>query len=112
MSLPEETPVSAKTLYDVSAGDVFFKNLLAGMGRALGGVLIQALFFVILGYFTFKYVWPQLQPMIQSMNDTIAILKQMQAAESEAGGSTIIMPAQGTSGTINLNDLKIQDFQK
>lgn len=53
-----------KTMYDVSATEIFFKNFIAGAGRALGGIVLYLLFFgLIAGIFT-TYIWPHVEPFI------------------------------------------------
>jgi hypothetical protein len=53
-----------KTIYEVSAGEVFFKNFLAGFGRALGGVFIYLIFMLISVYSFLTFAYPQIKPFI------------------------------------------------
>lgn len=95
-----EKPAESKSMYDASAGEVAFKNFLAGFMRGLGGFFITLLTWAALYFFSVKYLLPQLtgvlgeaKSMIQSVEKiqtgtTNLMAPKTQAPGSEAGTST------------------------
>lgn len=66
-----------KTIYEVDAGEIFWRNFLAGMSRALGGMVIYFAVIFILGNIFLNYVWPVLEPSFQTLGETTDLLKQL-----------------------------------
>lgn len=66
-----------KTIYDVSAGEIMWRNFLAGISRALGGMVIYFVVIFILSHIFLTYVWPVLEPSFQTLEETTDLLKQM-----------------------------------
>lgn len=60
-----------KTIYQASAGEIFFKNFLAGFGRAVGSLFIYIVFLIILFSLFTKYALPQIQPFITEYRQAI-----------------------------------------
>ncbi len=56
-----------RTIYDVGWRELVLKNFVAGMSRAVGGLVLNLLFFVIIGSFVFQLFWPQAQATINSL---------------------------------------------
>lgn len=67
-----------KTIYDVSAFEVFGRNFLAGMGRALGGIAIYFFFLGIISYGFIQYLYPQIKPFIDEYRQAMDSINQLQ----------------------------------
>ena len=65
-----------RTIYDVGWGTLVGRNLVAGMSRALGGLILNVLFLAVLGSFLVKFVWPQLQASYSSILNASEVLNQ------------------------------------
>jgi hypothetical protein len=70
----------SKTMYDVSPGEIFWRNLIAGAGRGIGGLIFQAIFLLILVNLFVMYVWPVLEPLFKTVDTTNQALEQLQKA--------------------------------
>jgi hypothetical protein len=66
-----------QTIYDVSPGEIMWRNFLAGMSRALGGMVIYFAVIFILGNIFLTYIWPILEPSFQTLGETTDLLQQM-----------------------------------
>lgn len=60
-----------KTIYNVSGWSIFWRNFLAGMSRALGGIIMYLLFVTIVSYTFMVLVYPHLEPFISSYQSLI-----------------------------------------
>ncbi len=67
----EDQLTQTKSIYQVSAGEIFFKNFLAGFGRALGGIFIYAVFIGISAYLFITIALPQIQPFIDEYRQAV-----------------------------------------
>jgi hypothetical protein len=67
-----------KTIYAASYSDIFRRNFVAGAARALGSLLFQVLFVVVLANFFVTYAWPYLQPLMQSLTTVSRTLQNLQ----------------------------------
>ncbi|HOZ03204.1 MAG TPA: hypothetical protein PKX78_01770 [Candidatus Woesebacteria bacterium] len=56
-----------RTIYDVGWRELVVKNFVAGLSRAVGGLVLNLVFFVIIGSFVFQLFWPQAQATIDSL---------------------------------------------
>jgi hypothetical protein len=63
-----------KTLYNVSGWSIFWRNFLAGISRALGGIFIYIIFATISTYFLMQTLWPQIEPFINSYQQLLNTL--------------------------------------
>lgn len=52
-----------KELYKVSNWEVFQRNFLVGFSRALGGLVIQIVFFAIIYFSIVQFLWPTFEPL-------------------------------------------------
>ena len=77
-----------KTIYQASAKEVFFKNFLAGFGRALGGVFIYLIFIFISLYTFFTYAYPQIKPFLDEYQQAIQGLNSLNKAATTKPGSS------------------------
>lgn len=64
---PPKPAKDDRNLYTVSAGEIFWKNFLAGFSRALGGMIIYLILFALAAYFFSQYLLPQLDPLFSSL---------------------------------------------
>ncbi|PIR58627.1 MAG: hypothetical protein COU69_04310 [Candidatus Pacebacteria bacterium CG10_big_fil_rev_8_21_14_0_10_56_10] len=75
-----------RTLYDVTAGEIFWKNFLAGLGRGLGGVLILILFWGALMLVAFRFLLPALQPLFDTLDTATQSLDSLNQLDSGGFG--------------------------
>ena len=75
---------SAKTIYDAQLGEIFWRNMVAGAGRALGGIILQAIFLLIVVNLFMKQVWPVLQPLISTLQTATQTLENFQGGSSNS----------------------------
>ena len=69
-----------KTIYQASAKEVFFKNFLAGFGRALGSIFIYLVFMIISISVFLTYAYPQIKPFIDEYQQAIKSLNTLNKA--------------------------------
>src|SRR5690554_6712962 len=82
---PEDKVNKTQTIYDVSSGQIFWRNFLAGMSRALGGMLIYLLF-LLLGSVVFaQLILPQLNPMIEEYRQALQSINSINQMNSTNG---------------------------
>ena len=56
-----------RTIYDVSWRELVARNVVAGISRAMGGLVLNMVVLVALGSFIFRLIWPQAQTTINSL---------------------------------------------
>ena len=78
-----------KTIYEAGAGEIFWKNFLAGFARGLGGVFVYLVFLLILSGVIYKFVWPQLMPMITTYSN---LIKSFESISNTKSGINNIIP--------------------
>jgi hypothetical protein len=82
-----------RTIYDVGWGELMGRNFVAGMSRAVGGLFINIVLVVVVGSLVVQYVWPQLQPVVDQLNNsyqTLFRLEQTLSGQSETGGLPLV----------------------
>lgn len=62
----------SRTIYDVSHKELVWRNFLAGMSRAVGMVVVQFLFFVVLAGLVAQFVLPQVMGMFDGYMEMLA----------------------------------------
>jgi hypothetical protein len=76
-TLAEEAPADritkTKTLYDVSLFQIFLRNFVAGLSRALGGIILYLAMVGVATYLFILYAWPQIKPMVGSYQNMLNI---------------------------------------
>lgn len=77
-----------KTIYEAGAGEIFFKNFLAGFGRGLGGVFVYIIFLFIISLVIYNFVLPKFMPLITGYMNLLKSLESVSNIKS--GGSNII----------------------
>ena len=63
---PADRVGKTKTIYQMSAWSIFWRNFLAGFSRSLGGIIIYLIFLGIIGYYSYQTLLPRLLPILQS----------------------------------------------
>ncbi len=69
------------TLYTVPLSQVIFRNFLAGFSRTLGGLILYLVFIAVIGYISFTFIMPQLQPLL----DTFSSISKLQQPSTAFG---------------------------
>lgn len=65
-----------KTLYDVKAGEIIWRNFLAGFSRGLGGIIVYFVFIGIIASIFTTYVYPQIKPFIDEYRQAVQMVNQ------------------------------------
>jgi hypothetical protein len=73
----EDQLTDTKSIYNVSKWEIFWRNFIAGMGRALGAIILQAIFLLVIVNLFMNQVWPVIQPILQMMETTTQSLEQL-----------------------------------
>lgn len=73
---PDQT-TKTKTIYDVSVNELMWRNFLAGISRAFGGMVVYFFVAFIVGHVFLTFIWPVLETSIDTLGETGEILKQM-----------------------------------
>ena len=78
---------NSKTIYDVGSFEVFWRNFVAGMGRALGTIIMYFLFVYVI-YATFvNLIFPTLKPYLDGYMNLLNIMgrnEQLQTGQSNS----------------------------
>jgi len=92
-------------LYQASFGSIFWRNFVAGFSRALGGLVVTVVIVGLVTYFTFKALWPQLQPLIntftqatQNLQETNRTLQETQSSLNNLNSGFGAVGAQPGAG--------------
>lgn len=70
-------------LYQTGYGEIFAKNFLVGFSRALGGVIVQILFFAILAYVYIQVLAPKITPLFGMLEQSMGALDKIQNQQSQ-----------------------------
>jgi hypothetical protein len=70
-SNPTDRVGYTKTIFDVSAFEIFWRNFLAGMARALGAVLLYFVILVIAVNIFLNLIYPVLEPIISQYTQAL-----------------------------------------
>ena len=65
---------TGKTLFEVGVWEIIWRNFLAGLSRGLGNLILLIIFSLILGNLFITYVWPYLEPIVDSFYSTNQLL--------------------------------------
>lgn len=57
-----------RTIYEVSHWEVFWRNFIAGMGRAAGSIMLYFLFIFLVGFLVMQLIWPQFAGIISTVS--------------------------------------------
>lgn len=58
----------SRSIYDATAGEIFWRNFLAGASRSLGGIIFYLIFILIIGSVFIRYLTPILSPLLDQLN--------------------------------------------
>lgn len=83
---------SNKTIYDVSLTEVFARNLVAGMGRAAGSIMLYFIFIFVIGFWFAQVIWPRLQPFLNSYTQLVDSVENIQQVVPSNSGGGINQP--------------------
>jgi hypothetical protein len=87
-----------RTIYDASSGEIFWKNFVAGLGHAIGGVVIYIIFLAIMVMSVVRFLWPIVQPYVQLYRTSMESLQKIQSTlPSNPFGNTT--PQNTTNGS-------------
>lgn len=75
---PDSVSLDHKTIYDVGYWEIFWRNLIAGVGRGLGNFFFSLLIIVIVMNIFFVYVWPLMSPLLSSFGNLSQIINDLQ----------------------------------
>lgn len=98
--VPTDRVTKTKTMYDVGAFELMWRNLLAGSMRALGSILMYLVFIYFLATLFTQLVLPQIQP----------FLDRYDAALGAMGTMNQVQNSDNQSESINMQEL-LQDPQ-
>lgn len=79
---------SNKTIYDVGVFEIFWRNMIAGMGRAMGNILLYFIFIFVMGYIFSLLVWPTLKPMVDGYMGLVDSLNSVQNMQKNTSFDT------------------------
>ncbi len=74
-----------KSIYTASSAEVFWKNFLAGFGRALGGIFIYLIFIGIAINAFLTYALPQIKPLYTEYMKAVQTINQMKTTVPGTG---------------------------
>ena len=74
----EDRSGTIKTIYQAGAGEIFWRNFLAGASRALGGILLYIIFLFLVGVVFLQIIWPRIQPLFDRLFNITESMQQMQ----------------------------------
>ena len=77
MAQPQEQASGSKSMYDVGAFTIFYKNFITGLARSLGSVVIWCLFLFLLAQVFTQVIWPKLEKPYQQYLKTIESITQL-----------------------------------
>lgn len=72
-----------QTIYDVSGFEVFWKNFIAGMGRAIGNIFIYFLIFIVIASLINKFLMPYILPLFNTLQTSIESLNQLNSGNTQ-----------------------------
>lgn len=80
-----------RTIYDAGAGEIFWKNFLAGISRGIGSVFIYLL--VLLGSTILFYhlFWPKIAPLLNTINNLNGLMQNGQNTQQNLQNSLNIL---------------------
>jgi len=77
-----------KTIYEAGAGEIFWKNFLAGFGRSLGGVFVYVIFLLIISWVIYNFVLPKFMPLITGYMNIFKSFNSISNTKSGAGNTS------------------------
>lgn len=84
-----QNSIHKKTIYDAGYGEIFWKNFLAGLGHALGALMVNILLYIVVGFLFVRFMLPYLNPLISGIAQ---LTKSVESLSSIQSGSGITLP--------------------
>ncbi|PIY80687.1 MAG: hypothetical protein COY80_01775 [Candidatus Pacebacteria bacterium CG_4_10_14_0_8_um_filter_42_14] len=78
MKNPDSLPGTEKNMYEVSWLEVFGRNVVAGMGRALGSLVLYVVVILVLGNLFIQNIWPIIEPIVNSFQQSSQVMQEIQ----------------------------------
>jgi len=88
---------STRTLYDASAGEIFWRNFLSGFARGFGMILVYVIFIVVVSLLVARFILPTVQPFINQYSD---LMKSVSAMQQSTGAINEQLNSIKLPGTI------------
>jgi len=66
-----------KTIFQVSPWEIFWRNIIAGMGRAVGSFVVYAVVLIVIGQILAQTVWPTIQPLLDTLQVSLETLEDL-----------------------------------
>lgn len=80
MADPDQITKS-RTIFDASKWEIFWRNFIAGMARALGAVILYGVVLVLLSTVVMNYVWPIIEPLVEDYENSAVILRTLEPGQ-------------------------------
>jgi hypothetical protein len=78
-----------RTIYDAGAGEIFWRNFLAGFSRGLGTFLFYILFLFVAGWAFFQFAGPVISPLFSSFS---SLNKSLETIEGIKPATNSVFP--------------------
>lgn len=72
-----------KTIYEAEAGEIFWKNFLAGFARGIGGVFVYIIFLLIISVVFTNFILPKLMPTVTGYMDLFKSIGSISNTKSQ-----------------------------
>ena len=95
IAIPEPGPdrlTKTKSIYDAGAGEIFWRNFLAGFSRSLGMIFVYFLFLVASGYVFLQLAGPMLGPLLNNLSSITSLNKSLDAIQGIKPSSNPTFP--------------------
>ncbi len=99
-----------RTIYDASPGEVFWRNFLAGFGRAMGVVVVYFLFLGVFAIVFANMILPIITPLLDTYMKSMGALQQFSALTHPGAGGPVGTPQPAGQPLIDTQGL--QDLLK
>lgn len=74
---PQDKHHQQITIYEAGYSEIFWKNFLAGFGRSLGGIIVYAVFVIVIGGIAVKTLLPIFAPLLEQLGSVTSTLDKM-----------------------------------
>ena len=88
-----------RTLYDASAGEIFWRNFLSGFARGFGMILVYVIFIVVVSLLVARFILPTVQPFISQYSDLMKSFSTMQQSTGSINEQLNSIKLPGVVGT-------------
>lgn len=94
---PVDQLTKTKTIYEVSGFEVFWRNFIAGMGRAMGSLFVYLILFALIASIVNRFLMPHVLPLLTTLQDSVSTLNELTPKGSN--------PLQNAISPANLQEL-------